>query len=180
MNRPLFITAVIVIGTISVFCVVGFTISSVWIFIPATVISFIIYLRTWYRQAPDPTGLLPLYLLAMAWQFLHFLEEYLTNFVKELPALFGLPPYPVDAWITFNMIAYSVFILGGIILFRKIKALLIIPIFFIITGVMLNAVGHLILALLSGGYFSGLYTALFYLALIPFFTRHLSIPHRSK
>ncbi len=116
---------------------------------------------------PAPDQILPLYLLALSIQMLHFTEEYLTSLVTELPAILGQDPYPEDFWLVFNMSAYSLFLLGGIVLHKRIKELAIIPIFFILVGVVLNAVGHIGLAVYTNSYFPGLYTALFFLFLGP-------------
>jgi hypothetical protein len=44
---------------------------------------------------------------------------------------------------------------------------MIIPLFFIIVGVLLNAIGHIMASIYVGGYFSGLYTALLYVVIGP-------------
>lgn len=175
MNRDRYI--VIPLGltllTIITFWVVSTRLASVLVFIPAIVISFIIYLRTFYKKSPNPTRLLPIYLLAIAIQLIHFSEEYLTDFVHALPNILGQDPYPLDYWIVFNMVAYSIFIIGGIIIFKQLREFMIIPIFFIVVGVILNSIAHIGLAIYSGGYFSGLYTALIYLFLAPIFISRL-------
>jgi hypothetical protein len=116
---------------------------------------------------PNPERILPLYLLALGIQFIHFTEEYLTDLTLVVPKLMSHEEYPVDYWLVFNMVAYSVFIIGGIILFKRIKELMIIPLFFILVGVMLNSIGHILIAIYVGGYFSGLYSALVYVVIGP-------------
>jgi len=143
------------------------------LFIPGIILSFILYLVYLKHRSPDPDRVVPLYLLALGIQFLHFAEEYTTGFTTELPKLIGQEAYPIGYWLVFNMVAYFVFAIGGIILFKRINSLLIIPIFFILVGVMLNAVGHIILSLYTGGYFPGLYTALLYTVIGPILLRQL-------
>ena len=63
------------------------------------------------------------------------------------------------------MVAYFIFILGGIVIFKRIKELMIIPVFFILLGVLLNAVAHILVSIYIGGYFPGLYTESFMLFL---------------
>ncbi len=116
---------------------------------------------------PSPDRILPLYLLALSIQMLHFTEEYLTSLVTALPGLFGQDPYPEDYWLVFNMSAYSFFLLGGIVLYKRIKELAIIPLFFILVGVVFNSIAHIGLAFYTNAYFPGLYTALFYVLLAP-------------
>jgi hypothetical protein len=168
MNRDLVIPAFIGLIMIATFYWVSSFINSVLIFIPGVIISYIFYVKTSYRKLPHPNKSLVYYLAALAIQFLHFSEEFLTDFISKVPELLGTDAYSLDAWVLFNMIAYAVFILGGIIIYRGIKSLMIVPIFFVIVGVFLNSIGHILLSIYSGGYFPGLYTAVLYLAIIPF------------
>ena len=153
--------------TICLFFWVSYNLGSVLIFIPGVIISFLVYLKTFYQRTPKPGRILTLYLLAIGVQLLHFTEEYLTDFITRLPALLDQPPYPQDYWVVFNMVAYFIFILGGIILYRGIKELMIIPLFFVVVGVVLNSIGHILIAIFVGGYFPGLFTAIIYLLIGP-------------
>ncbi len=168
MNRTIAIPIFLTVLAIGIFIWAGQNIAAIWLFVPVVVIAFLVYLRSFYITMPPAERTLPLYLLALSIQMLHFAEEYLNDFVVALPALYGAEPYPVDYWLVFNMAAYAFFILGAIVLFRGIKELAVIPIFFVLAGVLLNALGHLALAIYSGGYFPGLYTASIYLLLLPF------------
>ena len=160
---PLVITMMAVI----IFWLVSARISSVIVFIPGVIISYILYLNTWYKKTPDPERILPLYLFALGIQFIHFAEEYVTDFTIVVPKLLGQEAYPINNWVAFNMTAYFIFLLGGIILFKRIKTLMIIPLFFILVGVLLNSIGHILIAIYVQGYFSGLYTALIFLMIVP-------------
>ena len=144
----------------------------VLVFIPGVLISCVFYFRTAYKKTPEPKILLPLYLLALGIQFLHFAEEYITGFNVKIATLFGQSPYPIDKWLLFNMIAYFVFILGGIILYKRIKELMIIPLFFILMGVVFNGVIHVVVSIYLGGYFPGLYTAILYVLIAPVILKH--------
>lgn len=128
---------------------------------------------------PATNKILPLYLLALSVQMLHFAEEYVTGFVVALPALFGQEPYPEDYWLIFNMAAYSFFILGAIVLFRQITELAIIPLFFIIVGVILNGLAHIGITLYTMAYFPGMYTALIYLIIGPLFIKIMLLELRN-
>lgn len=167
LNKHILIPLFIAIAMIAIFWIVSSTISSVIVFIPGVIVSYILYLNTFYKNTPSPERILPIYLLALAIQFIHFTEEYLTDFTIEVPKLLGQEEYPMDYWLVFNMVAYSVFIIGGIILFKQIKELMIIPLFFILVGVLLNSFGHIMIAIYVGGYFSGLYSALIYVLIGP-------------
>lgn len=167
MERTIIIPLIVSLLAIGIFGWVGYIISTVWLFIPGIIIAFFIYLKKAYRKMPSPDKILPLYLLALSIQMLHFTEEYLTSLVTALPALFGQDPYPEDYWLVFNMSAYAFFLLGGIVLFKRIKELAVIPLFFILVGVVFNAVAHVGLAVYTNSYFPGLFTALFYVFLAP-------------
>ena len=173
MNKYLLIPLIIVIIAIAVFMVVSSTLTTVLAFIPGIIITYLIYLNTFYKKTPNPESILPLYLLLLGIQFLHFTEEYLTDFTIEVPRLLGQEEYPKDYWLIFNMIAYFIFIIGGIILFKRIKEFMIIPLFFIIVGVMLNSIGHIVISIYVGGYFSGLYSALIYVVLGPILIKRI-------
>ncbi len=167
MNKDISIPVLICIVSIGAFSWVALTISTVWIFVLAVVVTYFLYINTLYREMPEPERILPIYLFALGIQMLHFAEEYLTDFVIELPAILGQEPYPLDYWLSFNMVAYFIFLLGGIVLFKKLRAYAVIPLFFILVGVLFNSVAHLGLAIYSGGYFSGLFTALIYFLIAP-------------
>ena len=173
MNKNLLIPLIIALVAIIIFYLVSSTLSAVILFIPGVILSYIFYLNTIYRKMPKPERILTLYLFALGIQFIHFTEEYLTDFVTAVPGLIGREPYPLDYWISFNMIAYFIFIIGGIILFKQIKELMIIPLFFILVGVVLNSIGHILLAIYVGGYFSGLYSALIYVILGPMLLKRI-------
>lgn len=166
-NISILIPIIVGILAIAVFWIVSLTLTSVAVFIPGVIISYIVYMYTFYKNSSNSDKLLPLYLFALGLQFIHFTEEYLTNFTTELPKILDVEPYPIDYWLTFNMIAYFIFIVGGIALIKKIKELMIIPLFFILIGVLFNGIVHILLSIYVGGYFPGLYTALVFTVLGP-------------
>ncbi|MBV9210238.1 MAG: HXXEE domain-containing protein [Acidobacteria bacterium] len=129
-------------------------------FVPAMLAAFVCYLRTSYREMPDVGRVLPLYLLALALQFLHFTEEYIYGFqfrVTEIMA--GMPPFDAKVFLAFNMIAYCLFLLAAVGMYKGMKFPMIVVWFYAIC-VLGNSVWHLLLTLKVGGYFPGLYTSL--------------------
>ena len=128
-------------------------------FVPAMVVAFVCYLLTSYREMPKIERVLPVYLVALAIQFLHFTEEYVYCFHQRITEFMtGMPPFDVNVFVAFNMIAYSLFLLAGIGMYKGLKFPMIIVWFFAIC-VMGNAIWHLLLTLRVGGYFPGLYTS---------------------
>ncbi|MDH3247136.1 MAG: HXXEE domain-containing protein, partial [Saprospiraceae bacterium] len=155
---------------IAIFLWVSISLTSVLVFVPGVIVSYLAFLQISKREL-DSHRILPLYLVALAVQLLHFTEEYLTDFVTKLPELFNQPPYPINFWIVFNMIAYAIFILGAISLFQNKKEFYVIPLFFILIGVVFNGIAHVLLAAFVGDYFPGLFTALAYLIIGPMLLR---------
>ena len=108
---------------------------------------------------PRVERVLPVYLLALAIQFLHFTEEYVYGFHERVTEIMaGMPPFNVNVFVAFNMIAYSLFLLAGLAMYKGMKFPMIIVWFFAIV-VLGNAIWHLLLTLRVGGYFPGLYTS---------------------
>jgi hypothetical protein len=143
-------------------------------FVPAMVVAFVCYLRTSYREMPKVERVLPIYLIALAIQFLHFTEEYVYGFhfrVTEIMA--GMPPFDINVFVIFNMIAYCLFLLAGLGMYKGMKFPMIIVWFFVIAGVLGNAIWHPLLALRVGRYFPGLYTSLAYWIVGPILLRRL-------
>lgn len=139
-----------------------------YIFVPAMVVAFVCYLRTSYREMPNVERVLPIYLIALAIQFLHFTEEYLYGFhVRVSETMTGWPPFDNNVFVAFNMIAYCLFLLSGVGMYKGMKFPMIIVWFFTIAAVLGNAILHPLLALRVGGYFPGLYTSLAYWILGP-------------
>ena len=93
-----------------------------FVFVPAMVLAFICYLRTSYREMPSAERVLPIYLIALAIQFLHFTEEYLYGFDHRVTEIMsGMPPFNTNVFVTFNMVAYSLFILGALGIYKGVK-----------------------------------------------------------
>lgn len=128
-------------------------------FVPVMVVAFVCYFRTSYREMPDVERVLPVYLIALALQFLHFTEEYIYGFhhrVTEIVA--GMPPFNINVFVAFNLIAYSLFLLAAVGMYKGIKFTMIIVWFFAVVF-LANSIWHLLLTLRVGGYFPGLYTS---------------------
>jgi len=78
------------------------------------------------------------------------------------------------------MTAYFMFILGGLAIFWKFKPLTFIALFFVSYGVLGNAIAHLTFAIVSKGYFSGLYTSFAYWILAPLLFRAIWLGSHTK
>jgi len=136
-------------------------------FVPGVLVALIFYFLTVYHKMPEPKKILPLYLLGLGVQFLHFAEEFVTGFNYKFPGLFNSPEYPLNTFVVFNMFSYFMFALGAIMIYKKIRPPMIIPLFFVAYGIVGNAIAHAIFCFVEGGYFPGIYTSLIYWLLGP-------------
>lgn len=131
-------------------------------FVPGVLAALLFYFLTFYKKQAEPQNILPLYLLALGVQFIHFAEEFVGGFNHKFPALFNSPEYPINLFVLFNMFAYCAFLMGGIMIYKKKTTMMIVPLFFVVYGTIGNAIAHVIFAIMVNGYFPGLYTALVY------------------
>jgi hypothetical protein len=93
-------------------------------------------------------------------EFIHFLEEYATYFYDGFPRLLGLPPWSLTFFLVFNL-SWCVLWVFGAIGIRAGNRVAFFPIWFLAIAMMMNGIAHLLLALWTGGYFSGLVTSPF-------------------
>jgi Protein of unknown function with HXXEE motif len=99
-----------------------------------------------------------LFLVGLAAQCLHFTEEFVTRFQDRFPVLLGLPAWPENFFVVFNLIWLSIWILSAIGLQRGYRFTLF-PLWFFAIAAVVNGVGHPVLALVARGYFPGLITS---------------------
>lgn len=112
------------------------------------------------RWRNDAAAVLPVYLLAIAVQCLHFTEEYVTGFQHQFPELFGI--HWSDArFVTFNMLWMAAFVLAGLGVYRRVQLAYLIVLFLALIGGVGNGLSHLVLSVANRGYFPGLITAPF-------------------
>ena len=96
-----------------------------------------------------------IFLLGLAAQCLHFMEEFVTRFQERFPALLGLPAWSENFFVVFNLIWLSVWILSAIGLVRGYRFALF-PVWFFAIAAIVNGIAHPALALVARGYFPGL------------------------
>ncbi|AQZ67978.1 unnamed protein product [[Actinomadura] parvosata subsp. kistnae] len=149
---------------------------ALWLtFIPAMVIAYACHLATTNRRLPDPSRVLPVYLVGLAWQFLHFGEEFMNGFNRRWPTeVFGAPAMTLDLFVWINMISYAAFAMGALAIHRGWRVPLLIAWFFAIMGAMGNAIGHPVYDLVSGDLaFPGIVTSLGYWIIGPILVHRL-------
>jgi hypothetical protein len=99
-----------------------------------------------------------LFLIGLAAQSLHFMEEDVTGFAYRFPALLGLTPWPQNFFVVFNLIWLSVWILSAIGL-QKGYRFALFPVWFFAIAAVANGIAHPLLAVIARGYFPGLITS---------------------
>jgi hypothetical protein len=99
-----------------------------------------------------------LFLLGIAAQCLHFLEEFVTRFPERFPTLLGLPAWSEEFFVACNLVWLSVWTLSAIGLQKGYRAALF-PIWFFAIAAMANGIAHPVLAVVAHGYFPGLITS---------------------
>src|SRR5688500_20351374 len=62
-------------------------------FIPAMIVAAVAHFRTSHRRMPEPGRVLPIYLVALALQLVHFAEEYVYGFATRVAEV--LPGTPL-------------------------------------------------------------------------------------
>jgi hypothetical protein len=98
------------------------------------------------------------FLLGLAVQSLHFMEEFVTHFEERFPALLGLSAWSENFFVAFNLIWMSVWILSAVGLQRGTRMALF-PVWFFAVACVANGVAHPALAVAAHGYFPGLITS---------------------
>jgi hypothetical protein len=114
----------------------------------------------WKNEA---ASVLPIYLLAIAVQCLHFTEEYVTGFQHQFPTLFGTD-WTDARFVTFNMLWLAAFVLAGLGVYRRVHLAYLVVLFLALIGGVGNGISHLVLSAANRRYFPGLFTSPFCLA----------------
>jgi hypothetical protein len=110
------------------------------------------------RWKNDPAAVLPMCLVAIVVQCLHFTEEYLTGFQHQLPKLLGYEWSDVR-FVAFNMAWLAVFVLAALGVYCRVALAYLVVLFLALGGGVANGIGHLLLCAIQGRYFPGAATA---------------------
>ena len=121
-------------------------------------ISYFLWIGARWRNEPEE--ILPYYLLAVAVQCLHFVEEFFTGFHHEFARLFGYE-WSESEFVVFNLGWLLIFALAVVGIKRRMRLAYLVLLFLAIAGGIGNGIGHLLLAAKRGRYFPGVVTAPF-------------------
>jgi hypothetical protein len=173
MRRDIIFPGIIAVVMITVFSYISEGYSLIYTFVPAVPVAWLLYYTTCYKSSMSKAGLVPFYLLGLGFQLLHFAEEHTEGFEQKFGPLFGGHAYNHNVFVTFNMVAYFMFLMGAIGFLKDWKILQFFAMFFIVYGMFGNAIGHVVFCIKTGGYFPGIYTSFLNLALTPFIVKKL-------
>ena len=120
------------------------------------IIAYLLWVATRWKN--DPAAVLPLYLVAIAVQCLHFTEEFLTGFQRQFPKLIGYE-WSDAQFVTFNMAWLAMFVLAGLGVYRRMQLAYLVVLFLALAGGVGNGAGHLLLSVMQSRYFPGAATA---------------------
>jgi len=96
--------------------------------------------------------------ISAAVEAIHFVEEWSTGFHVRFPALFGLAPWPDRFFAVLCIALVVLWLVAASALVRGKRPALFVAWFFAFTMVV-DGLGHSILAVVSIGYFPGLFTS---------------------
>ena len=134
-------------------------------FVPGLGFTWIAFYFIYSRkiELPGISTFMPFFFLVLSWQFLHFNEEFMTDFKTKFPLLYDSTPYSGEKFVGINMVSYFVFAVSCVIFQKtKLKFLLIPVLFFITYGAIGNAIAHTWWSINLKEYFPGLITAQLY------------------
>jgi hypothetical protein len=114
-------------------------------------------------ELPRAEAFVPLFFAGLAIQFLHFSEEFVTDFRTFFPVHYGGTPYSNNLFVVFNLLSYAVFTAACVLVFfRNVRFLLMPVLFFIVYGALGNAIAHTSWVVDAHAYRPGFVTALAY------------------
>lgn len=111
-----------------------------------------------HKQVGESRRFMVVSSLTILTQSLHFLEELVTGFFLEFPAVFGLPPFTKTAFVVFNVAWLAIWVVA-LLGVRLGVVIAVWPLWFLALATVLNMVAHPLLALRVGAYFPGLFTS---------------------
>ena len=101
-----------------------------------------------------------LFLIGIAFQCAHIIEEFIAGIHLLFPPLFGLAPISAEVFVGFNVFWLGIWALAavGVLLGSRVAYF---PIWFFGLAMCLNGIAHPLLSVWVAGYFPGLVTAPF-------------------
>ncbi|MFX0071657.1 MAG: HXXEE domain-containing protein [Candidatus Hermodarchaeota archaeon] len=137
-------------------------------------LAYLFYMLTNYKEMPEPERTLPVYLIALGVQLLHFIEEFTTGLYIRFPTeIYNSDPYSANEFVISQMVVYFLFIIGALGIFKGWNMTMIFVWFLLIMMLIVNSIQHPIYSIMVGGYFPGLYTSFAGIILAPILFKRL-------
>jgi hypothetical protein len=111
-------------------------------------------------SAAEIDGIIGLYLVGIAFQCLHFTEEFLTGFYVRAPEFLGFVAWSSEFFVTFNLVWIALWLLAAVGAKREMRVAYF-PVWFFAIAMVGNAIWHPLLCLAIRSYFPGLFTSPF-------------------
>ena len=170
VSRPLtqsefLIGTVIALAMGTLFASLSSGLSLIVTFVPGIAFAWAIFLWMYLGKVelPDAQTFVAPFFVALAIQFLHFAEEFVTDFKTFFPNLYGGAAFSNDLFVSFNMASYAVFTLACLaVVYRRIGFLLVPVLFYVIYGAIGNAISHTWWVVDAQAYRPGFVTAQLY------------------
>jgi hypothetical protein len=105
-----------------------------------------------------PTRLVELFLIGIACQCLHCIEEFVTGIHLVFPPLFDLAPVSAEVFVGFNVFWIGIWAVSVLGIMRGSR-IAYFPAWFFALAMCLNGVAHPLLSVWQSGYFPGLITS---------------------
>jgi hypothetical protein len=99
-----------------------------------------------------------LFLIGIAFQCLHFTEEFITRFYERLPRLLDMQVWSKEFFVAFNLSWVFIWIISAVGIKNNFRPAFY-PIWFFAIMMTANGIVHPALALAVGGYFPGFFTS---------------------
>jgi hypothetical protein len=112
--------------------------------------------RSWSAITVGPT--VRLAAVAVVLQAAHFTEEFGTSFYQRFPELFGVAPWTLRFFVSFNLFWLAIWILSIWGLTARRRAAFF-PLWFLAIACFVNGIAHPLLSMRTRSYFPGLFTA---------------------
>jgi hypothetical protein len=161
-KRDLVIGTVIALAMASVFVTLSSGRSLLVTFVPGVAFAWAVFVWLYVRQIPLPRAdaFVPLFFAALGIQFVHFAEEFLTDFRTFFPTLYGGAAYGDELFVVFNMASYAMFTFACLLVFYGGLRFFLVPVlFFVVYGAIGNAISHTWWVIDAEAYRPGFFTA---------------------
>jgi len=129
------------------------------LYLPLVIALILAIIRTpRHVDAGARANLVGVFLIGIACQCAHFIEEFVTGIHRLFPPLLGLAPISAELFVGLNVFWLGVWALAAYGLLRGLWVAYF-PVWFFGLAMCLNGIAHPLLSVWTGGYFPGIFTS---------------------